>query len=66
MIGEDIGTVEPWLRDALSARGALGASMLWFERGWSNEPLAPRWWRRNSPVTVSTHDLPPAAAFLSG
>jgi 4-alpha-glucanotransferase len=66
VIGEDLGTVEPWLRDALAARGALGTQMLWFERGWSNEPLAPRWWRRNSLVTVSTHDLPPAAAFLSG
>jgi len=65
-IGEDLGTVEPWLRDALSARGALGTSMLWFERGWSNEPLVPQWWRKNSLVTVSTHDLPPAAAFLSG
>ena len=66
VIGEDLGTVEPWLRDALAARGALGTQMLWFERGWSNEPLAPQWWRRNSLVTVSTHDLPPAAAFLSG
>jgi 4-alpha-glucanotransferase len=65
-IGEDLGTVEPWLREALSARGVLGTSMLWFERGLSNEPLAPQWWRRNSLVTVSTHDLPPAAAFLSG
>jgi 4-alpha-glucanotransferase len=66
VIGEDLGTVEPWLRDALAGRGALGTMMLWFERGWSNEPLAPQWWRRNSLVTVSTHDLPPAAAFLSG
>ncbi len=66
VIGEDLGTVEPWLREALAARGALGTQMLWFERGWSNEPLAPQWWRRNSLVTVSTHDLPPAAAFLSG
>ena len=66
LIGEDLGTVEPWLRDALAARGVLGTMMLWFERGWSNEPLAPQWWRPNSLVTVSTHDLPPAAAFLSG
>jgi 4-alpha-glucanotransferase len=65
-IGEDLGTVEPWLRESLSARGVLGTSMLWFERGLSNEPLAPQWWRKNSLVTVSTHDLPPAAAFLSG
>lgn len=65
-IGEDLGTVEPWLRESLAARGVLGTSMLWFERGLSNEPLAPQWWRRNCLVTVSTHDLPPAAAFLSG
>jgi 4-alpha-glucanotransferase len=66
VIGEDLGTVEPWLREALAERGVLGTQMLWFERGWSGEPLAPRWWRMNSMVTVSTHDLPPAAAFLSG
>ena len=65
-IGEDLGTVEPWLRDALSARGVLGTSMLWFERGWAGEPLAPVHWRRNCLATVSTHDLPPAAAFLTG
>ena len=66
VIGEDLGTVEPWLRDALAERGVLGTMLLWFERGWSGEPLAPPWWRRGSMVTVSTHDLPPAAAFLSG
>jgi 4-alpha-glucanotransferase len=66
VIGEDLGTVEPWLRDALAARGVLGTMMLWFEHGWSGEPLAPQWWRRNCLATVSTHDLPPAAAFLSG
>ena len=66
LVGEDLGTVEPWLREALAARGVLGTQMLWFERGWANEPLAPQWWRENSMVTVSTHDLPPAAAFLSG
>ena len=65
-IGEDLGTVEPWLRDALAARGVLGTSVLWFERGWAGEPLAPQWWRRNCLATVSTHDTPPAAAFLTG
>jgi 4-alpha-glucanotransferase len=65
-IGEDLGTVEPWLRDALPAHGVLGTSMLWFERGWASEPLAPQWWRRDCLATVSTHDMPPAAAFLTG
>jgi len=66
VIGEDLGTVEPWLREALSARGVLGTSVLWWERGWAGEPLAPRWWRRDCLATVSTHDMPPAAAFLAG
>lgn len=66
VVGEDLGTVEPWLRGALADRGVLGTQLLWFERGWSGEPLAPAWWRENSMVTVSTHDIPPAAAFLSG
>ena len=31
-IGEDLGTVEPWIRDYLASQGMLGTSMLWFER----------------------------------
>jgi 4-alpha-glucanotransferase len=65
-IGEDLGTVEPWLRDALRKRGVLGTSLLWFESGPDGAPLPPSQWRRNSFATVATHDLPPAAAFLSG
>lgn len=66
VIGEDLGTVEPWLRDRLSGRGVLGTSMLWFERGHDGAPLPPHAWRRNCLATVSTHDMPPAAAFLTG
>jgi 4-alpha-glucanotransferase len=65
-IGEDLGTVEPWVRSALADRGVLGTSMLWFEREWDGTPLPPDRWRRNCLATVSTHDLPPAAAFLAG
>jgi 4-alpha-glucanotransferase len=65
-IGEDLGTVEPWLHDALTARGVLGTSMLWFERGQDGMPLPPAQWRRNCLATVSTHDIPPATAFLTG
>jgi 4-alpha-glucanotransferase len=66
VIGEDLGTVEPWLRDALAASGVLGTSLLWFESGPDGTPLAPSRWRRNSLATVSTHDMPPAGAFLTG
>jgi 4-alpha-glucanotransferase len=65
-IGEDLGTVEPWLRDALATRGVLGNSVLWFERGWDGTPLPPWNWRRSCLAMVSTHDIAPAAAFLTG
>jgi len=64
-IGEDLGTVDPWIRDYLAARGVIGTSMLWFERA-AGAPLPPRRWRRACLATVGTHDVPPAAAFITG
>ncbi len=65
-IGEDLGTVEPWLRDFLAERRVLGTSMLWFERGQDGTPRPPDGWRRGCLATVGTHDMPPAATFLTG
>ncbi len=65
-IGEDLGTVEPWLREFLAARRVLGTSMLWFERRADGAPRRPGGWRRGCLATVGTHDMPPAAAFLTG
>ena len=65
-IGEDLGTVEPWLRDFLAARRVLGTSMLWFERCADGTPRRPGEWRRGCLAMVGTHDMPPAAAFLTG
>jgi 4-alpha-glucanotransferase len=65
-IGEDLGTVEQWMRDYLASRRVLGTSMLWFERRADGTPLPPRRWRRDCLATVGTHDVPPAAAFVTG
>jgi 4-alpha-glucanotransferase len=65
-IGEDLGTVEPWLRDFLADRRVLGTSMLWFERHPDGTPRQPDEWRRGCLAMVGTHDMPPAAAFLTG
>jgi 4-alpha-glucanotransferase len=65
-IGEDLGTVEPWLRGFLADRRVLGTSMLWFERRADGTPRHPGGWRRGCLATVGTHDMPPAAAFLAG
>ncbi|WP_433547678.1 4-alpha-glucanotransferase [Streptomyces sp. CA-294286] len=68
VIGEDLGTVEPGVRDALAARGVLGTSVLWFERDWAatGRPLAPGDWREGCVATATTHDLPSTAARLTG
>jgi 4-alpha-glucanotransferase len=65
-IGEDLGTVEPWVRKFLSERRILGTSMLWFERRADGTPRRPGGWRRGCLAAVGTHDMPPVAAFLTG
>ncbi|MCH0564968.1 MULTISPECIES: 4-alpha-glucanotransferase [unclassified Streptomyces] len=68
VIGEDLGTVEPGVREALRERGVLGTSVLWFERDWEGggQPLPPGRWRADCLATATTHDLPSTAARLSG
>ena len=66
VIGEDLGTVEPWVRDYLSERGVLGTSVLWFENGDDGNPLPPERYRPLVLATVTTHDLPPTAGYLAG
>jgi 4-alpha-glucanotransferase len=68
VIGEDLGTVEPGVRETLHERGMLGTSVLWFERDWdgSGTPLPPEEWRADCLATATTHDLPPTASRLTG
>ncbi|MDI1456431.1 4-alpha-glucanotransferase [Streptomyces sp. ATE26] len=68
VIGEDLGTVEPGVRETLQRRGVLGTSVLWFERDWEGDgrPLPPEHWRADCLATATTHDLPPTAARLTG
>lgn len=64
LIGEDLGNVEPWVRDYLAARGVLGTSVLWFERE-GDGFVPPEHYRRSLLATVNTHDLPPTAGYLA-
>lgn len=68
VVGEDLGTVEPWVRDYLLLRGLLGTSILWFEldRDGSGGPLPAERWREYCLSSVTTHDLPPTAGYLAG
>lgn len=66
VIGEDLGTVEPWVRHYLAERGILGTSVLWFEKEEGNAPLAADRYREGVLATVNTHDLPPTAGYMEG
>jgi 4-alpha-glucanotransferase len=66
VVGEDLGTVEPWVRSYLAERGVLGTSLLWFERDEHGRPKRPEQWRELALATVGTHDLPPTAGYLEG
>ena len=65
VIGEDLGTLEPWVRDFLAERGILGTSVIWFEQqGDGFRP--PEDYRELALATLTTHDLPPTAGYLAG
>lgn len=66
VVGEDLGTVEPWVRDYLRSRGVLGTSVLWFEKDAGGWPLRPAQFRPDVLAAVNTHDLPPTAGYLEG
>ncbi len=66
VVGEDLGNVEPWVRDYLRERGVFGTSILWFEHDRQDRPLAAERWRELCLAAVTTHDLPPAAGYLEG
>ncbi len=68
VVGEDLGTVEPWVRIYLRERGILGTSILWFEFDFDGDgkPLSPERWREYCLASVTTHDLPPTAGYLAG
>ncbi len=60
VIGEDLGTVEPGVREILGDAGVLSTRLLWFE---DDTPAA---WPRQSMAAVSTHDLPTIAGVWTG
>ena len=65
VVGEDRGTVEKSVSDALADNGVLGSAVLWFEKDDDDVPLPPSEWRPLTMASVTTHDLPTAAGFLA-
>lgn len=66
VIGEDLGVVEPWVRDYLRERGVLGTSVVWFEKEGGGWPLRPEHYRDRALAAVNIHDLPPTLGYIRG
>jgi 4-alpha-glucanotransferase len=64
VIGEDLGTVAPSVREELADRGILGTSVLWFESTSEGQPRPLDDWARDVLASVTVHDLPPTAGYL--
>jgi 4-alpha-glucanotransferase len=60
VVGEDLGTVAPGLREEMEARNMLSYRLLWFEE----EPPAD--WPVTALAAVTTHDLPTVAGLWTG
>ncbi len=66
VVGEDLGTVPREARVILRERAVLGSTVLWFERDDDGVLVAPAKWRESAMASVTTHDLPTAAGYLTG
>jgi 4-alpha-glucanotransferase len=60
VVGEDLGTVEPGVREALAEHDMLSYRLLWFEQ---DDPAR---WPGNALAAVTTHDLPTVAGLWTG
>jgi 4-alpha-glucanotransferase len=66
VVGEDLGTVEPFVRETLQRFGSLSYRLFYFERkdGGAFKPHAE--YPAQALVSTTTHDLPTIAGFWTG
>jgi 4-alpha-glucanotransferase len=65
VVGEDLGTVEPEVREALARFGILGYRLLYFEKDGRGEFRRKADYPQQALVSSTTHDLPTLAGFWS-
>src|SRR4051812_6032522 len=60
VVGEDLGTVEDGVREAMAEHGILSYRLLWFE---DDDPAE---WPAAAMAAITTHDLPTVAGLWTG
>jgi 4-alpha-glucanotransferase len=66
VVGEDLGTVEPAVRETLSRFGILSYRLLYFEKNLNSAFRRHEEYPRQALVSSTTHDLPTLAGFWLG
>jgi 4-alpha-glucanotransferase len=66
VVGEDLGTVAPGVRERLAAEGVLSYRLTWFEQGADGRRRRAADYPRLALAAATTHDLPTVAGFLDG
>jgi 4-alpha-glucanotransferase len=66
VVGEDLGTVEPGVRERLAAEGVLSYRLAWFEHDDAGRRRRAADYPRLALAATTTHDLPTVAGFFSG
>ena len=66
LIGEDLGTVSPNVREALHRYGVLSYKLLYFERHGDGSFRRPEEYPELALCATTTHDLPTLAGFWTG
>ncbi len=59
VVGEDLGTVQDGVREAMASGGILGTKVWWFDP-------SPTQWATTNLATVTTHDLPTVSGVWTG
>jgi len=63
VVGEDLGTVDPAIRETLARYGVLGYRLFYFEKNANGEFKRPADYTAQALVSSTTHDLPTLAGF---